>query len=341
VTGVIIERPVRGADGGFDAAPQATPEEGALEGTTPTPELDENGFAQMGPDGPRVVYLLVDVMDEQQFGEGAADETGSQTDDTANLITPTPQVGTDTGTNPFSNQTGGMDVLIPWHAFDFSGLAFDLEGETGRGQFFGGQGQQDGDLTVTPTPGLDDGQDNTQDTGPIMTMQDRVLVLNIDADVVAAAPTLSDLTTDIIRVPGWDAQLTQYWGQYGVGPVEDVIVPETGQEDETIIGARQTHEIVLLRDEVFVMDLADESGMTIGQIDDFVVDLNTGELIYAVLTGQGTLDGQMFLVPFSHLNWQGHQPAGDGFGDPGRFNTAFPAGDIEPLHPWFDNSPEV
>jgi sporulation protein YlmC with PRC-barrel domain len=366
VTGLIIDRPLQdGVDGfgngGALMTATPTPDAAAQPGTGTdddatvepalTPEVDNGGAALPGDDfamqdNPRIVYLLVDVTGDEMFGEetpqpGVGDDTG------ATLITPTPQTFGDTGTSPFAQQMGDY-VLIPWYAFDFSGIAMDVLGESDRGQFFGSGNDTltptpgTDDLTITPTPGLstdDDYTDLTMTPTPVIgtdddnqvggglgfTPENRVLVLNVDADVVATAPTFNQITTGGVRMPGWDAQLIQHWSQYGVGePVDEEGIPGTG------VAPVQTGEIVLVSEQMQVFDLTDAAGQTIGQIEDFVVDLRTGELVYAVLTGQGQLEGRMYLMPFNHLTWQSDRmPGGDGFADFGSFTTDFPDGSFE------------
>jgi hypothetical protein len=123
------------------------------------------------------------------------------------------------------------------------------------------------------------------------------LTLTIDAEALANAPTFSSAMDTSVAQAGWDTSINTYWTGLGL------TIPVTGAGEVSSI---------VLRSPFQEMSLVDDAGTSFGAVTDYVVDLNTGEIVYAVLTGAETNEGKFFLVPFSHLTWGGTGQAAGG-----------------------------
>jgi sporulation protein YlmC with PRC-barrel domain len=270
---------------------------------TPTPGVGDDTGAAPGDLGtglqvynnPRIHYVLVNVM-----GLGM-DDTGMTTGPEGTGVTdltPTPGVGDDNGvldltpTPGLGDDTGALD-LTPT----------PMVGDTGTSPF---QQGMDGNTVMIPWDAFavaDSAGALGQGPGAAQFGQLDNLMLSsaIDAEIIAAAPRFHQeamLTDDRAMQPGWDTDIVQYWTQQGLP------IPATGAELD------QMGETVLMRDMFVGMNITDADGMTLGQVNDFVVDLTTGELIYAVLGGGTDTAGQSYAVPFSHLTWHDDQAMG-------------------------------
>jgi len=120
--------------------------------------------------------------------------------------------------------------------------------------------------------------------------------LNVDRQVIEDAPNFDGGAYPDTTASGWDGELRTYWG--GIG------VPVTGG-----VGADgpegQSANLVLLRD-VSDVNVVSNDGEDIGDIEDFIVDPQSGQVRYVILATGGALDmGECFMpLPWSALNWE-------------------------------------
>jgi hypothetical protein len=101
-----------------------------------------------------------------------------------------------------------------------------------------------------------------------------------------------------------------FWGDQGLG------IPITG---DTMTG-----QTIVINDLATGFSINDTAGQSFGNVDDFVIDRSTGEIVYAILSN--TAGDSFYAVPFSHLQWSpGADPSMGGFsfsGDATRIDTA-------------------
>jgi sporulation protein YlmC with PRC-barrel domain len=121
------------------------------------------------------------------------------------------------------------------------------------------------------------------------TMGDMALTLSVDASTLASAPAFSE--SDFAGTVGDD--VTAYWSGEGLN------IPATGGT------AAETGSSMLVRGQIGSIQVMGMDGKSFGQVRDFVVDTTTGELVYAILGGGSTAAGDLYVVPFSVLNWDG------------------------------------
>lgn len=136
--------------------------------------------------------------------------------------------------------------------------------------------------------------------------QFNALVIDMDAAALAGAPAFTD---ESALAQGWDSEAQAYWSGQGLS------IPATGP-------AEAEGEPVVIRDSVGTMNVTSQDGQSFGQVTDFVVDLTTGELAYAILSGAGTSTGSFYAVPVSNFNWGAGTDAS--MGGTGAFSANFP-----------------
>lgn len=133
---------------------------------------------------------------------------------------------------------------------------------------------------------------------------ERALTLNVDSTILAGVPAF----TGDVSAADWDADLSTYWGDQGLS------IPMTGTETAAENGS------VLLEGAIGDLSITGMDDAALGSVSDFVVDLTTGEILYALLSGGDTFGASFFPVPFSHLNWTADDST------MGSFNYGYDAG---------------
>jgi hypothetical protein len=133
------------------------------------------------------------------------------------------------------------------------------------------------------------------------------LTLTVDPSILASAPAFDAGTFN--GTVGSD--VAQYWSGQGVS------IPATGAN------AGSTPAI-LIQGPLTGLNVVDSSGQALGQVQDFVVNIQTGELVYAVLTGgtssmSSPLGSNFYVVPMTVLSWQmGGQSSASSVGNLGQ-----------------------
>jgi sporulation protein YlmC with PRC-barrel domain len=129
----------------------------------------------------------------------------------------------------------------------------------------------------------------------------QALTLSIDSSALANAPAFSSAMDSSVAQSGWDSSITQYWSSQGLQ------IPATGASSP------MTGKSIVMRTPMQSMSVVDSSGQTFGQVADYVVDLTTGAIKYAVLSqGSGASESTYYLVPFTNLDWSGSTTSAGG-----------------------------
>lgn len=276
-----------GSTGSATTQTPATGDTGSSSGTGTGSGTDTSGSVSMG-NSPKITYVLVNV--DGQSGTSGTGTTTSGSDTSSGSDASATGTGTKTPVAGGSGDAGGsgtpeagsdaMDTT-PTAAAGSSGA--DSSGMTAGG-----------DAVAVPWDAFAMEDTNTQAMG--------TLTLNADVDsaALAGAPTFSD---DMAQGMGdQTASINEYWSGQGLS------IPATGDTD-----AQQAGQQVVIRDSLSTMSVNDQAGTAVGQIIDFVVDLSTGELAYAVLSGQSG-DSQFYAVPMDNLTWEAGEGAATGMG---------------------------
>ncbi len=228
--------------------------------------------------------------------------------------------GSDTGTTGSTAMAAGDAPSIDY-------VLVSVDAGTGSDTSGAGTGTGSTDATATPAAG---GSDSTGSVGTGMTgdavavpweafrtqtgetaagssdmgSQFNVLVLDMDSMALAGAPRFSDEST---LAEGWDSDAQAYWSGQGLS------IPATGAADAQ-------GEPVVIHDTLSNMSVTSDDGQRFGQVTDFVVNLTTGELAYAVISGSDAGAGSFYAVPVTHFQWSGDAAMG-GLGE---FSASFP-----------------
>jgi sporulation protein YlmC with PRC-barrel domain len=161
-----------------------------------------------------------------------------------------------------------------------------------------------GALETTPgTPGVG---------GPDLGLADCFFLLNADDETLRNAPTidLGDLPDS--ATPGWDAEFDDYWATAGTGAApgaaETPAAETTPAMEETPAagatpGAAAGQDLLILADQFLGMTVVDMDEENLGDVDDAIVDLDTGDIQYVVLGAGDALElgDQVILVPLQAL----------------------------------------
>jgi hypothetical protein len=135
------------------------------------------------------------------------------------------------------------------------------------------------------------------------------LTLSVDASALASAPAF-----DASAFSGSvGSDVAQYWSGKGVS------IPATG-------GTAVSTSSVLIQGSLSGLNVVDSSGQQLGQVQDFVVNTQTGELVYAVLTGGSTFGSKYYVVPVKVMTWQNNgQSSSSGGNSMGQLQTTAPS----------------
>lgn len=186
------------------------------------------------------------------------------------------------------------DVVVPFSAFDLSAV------QDGAGAMDGSEQpaatEPAGAVAETPagTPAATDNMPG----GNVVDDDDCLLPFtgSVTAGALTNAPTWTD---DIdISVDGWDEQFRAYWSGQGV---------TFNDADFANLGSP-----VLLDDDFGSIDTRSAGGADLGEVEDFILNPETGEFTYALLETGGFLGiGERVVpVPTNVINWVS-EDAGD------------------------------
>lgn len=120
------------------------------------------------------------------------------------------------------------------------------------------------------------------------------LMLNAEPDILAEAPLVTEEQASNPEDPTWNTDALTYWEQQGLA------VPVTGAEQPTVSNA-------YLREGLEGIDVLSMDGEPLGTVNDFVIDLTTGQIVFLILEGGEGVGadgaGRYFPIPFTRLSW--------------------------------------
>jgi sporulation protein YlmC with PRC-barrel domain len=153
---------------------------------------------------------------------------------------------------------------------------------------------EDGNMLVFPyeTVSLQDG---------IIDVDQRVIVVSVDAEQFTASPSVRerlDLTTT-----DWEADIRAHWSEVGrlSNLSTDCNVPVQsgmGENNNTEDSRRQDITRIAYATEVLDMQLVDGNGNLMGQVEEVIVEPESGWLPYVAIR----MDNELVLAPFGALN---------------------------------------
>jgi sporulation protein YlmC with PRC-barrel domain len=112
---------------------------------------------------------------------------------------------------------------------------------------------------------------------------DQLVTLNIDQEVLANAPNFDPNDLPDVNTPDWDADVRAYWQEH----VE--MLPVTGESG-------QPANLFRLSDPTDI-DAQNTAGEDIGDIENLVLDLETGQITHVILATGGVMDLGECLLP--------------------------------------------
>ena len=110
----------------------------------------------------------------------------------------------------------------------------------------------------------------------------------------APAFNMDQLMANTTSSQPWDSLYTSYWSGLGVN------IPMTGANG--MATPSDSSNAVLVQDQFGSFALTGADNQQIGTIDDFLVNINTGVLSYALVTSD--LTNNQYLVPINNLQWK-------------------------------------
>jgi hypothetical protein len=120
------------------------------------------------------------------------------------------------------------------------------------------------------------------------------LVLNVGHETFTGAPRYMVSPAGEGQAPGWEGELAQYWDAQGLS------IPATGAE-----GTAQDRDYIHFESETIdSLTLMGANNEVIASVSDFMVDVRSGELVYAILTGGDALGGRSVVAPMRLLDLQ-------------------------------------
>ena len=301
--------PTVDAGAGGAGTTDTTPTAGAGAGTVNTPTADVGAGAGTGDVSSTSNFALLSDLLQVSVNSADGQQVGSV--DGVVINRPIAEAGGTSGSDAIAsvevpsidyvlvNVTGGAESDTSG-----SGAGSTDATPTAEAGTVAGAGQ-DGNVVAIPFEAFRT-QTGEAAAGTDTGTQANALVIDMDAAALAGAPAFSDEST---LAQGWDTEAQAYWSGQGLS------IPATGP-------AAAVGEPVVIRDSVGTMNVMSQDGQSFGQVTDFVVNLTTGELAYAILSGTGTSTGSFYAVPVSNLNWtSGTGASMDGAGE---FSANFP-----------------
>lgn len=333
--GAVDSTPTVDANAGGSGSTDTTPTAEAGTGTGSTPQAGIGGEMSNFVLLSDLLQVSVNSADGQQVGSvygvvinrpvaETSSTTGSGTGSADAQATPTSDIGKGTGAGS-TGSTGMASSDAP--SIDYVLVSVDAGLGAGSDTSGSGTGTGSTDATATPATG---GSDSTGSAGAGMTgnavavpweafrtqtgeaaagssdmgSQFNALVIDMDSAALAGAPRFTEEST---VAQGWDMDAQTYWTNQGLS------IPVTGLDEAQ-------GEPVVIRDTLSTMNVMREDGQSFGQVTDFVVDLTTGSLAYAVISGSDASAGSFYAVPASHFQWSGDAA----MGGTGSFSANFP-----------------
>jgi sporulation protein YlmC with PRC-barrel domain len=193
-------------------------------------------------------------------------------------VTQTPAAGS---SGSAGNMASGNQVLVPWQAFSFASASAVLSN--------GGSNGSSVSTTETPvangTPTVAVGSGSSGNS--MGSTSSGALILTVNDSVIAGAPAFD--ANAFASMIGSD--VVQYWSNQGLS------IPATGAQSSM-------GQAFLLQSPLSGLTINDNNGQSLGQVQDFVVNTQTGELVYAILTGGSTFGSKFYVVPLTVMSWQ-------------------------------------
>jgi sporulation protein YlmC with PRC-barrel domain len=177
------------------------------------------------------------------------------------------------------------DVAVPFQAFDFNVVNQGIGGTGVGANDAGTTGTGATDLTATPATGVETATGDM--ANEVFTCA--IGLTNVQGEALNQAPVFNDDFD--FTVADWDNEFRTYWSGQGLN------IPATGEAN---LGAP-----VVLDDDFNNIDARDVNGEDIGEVEDFIVDNQNGQIQYAVFAAGGFLGiGERYIpVPVSAMQW--------------------------------------
>ncbi len=125
------------------------------------------------------------------------------------------------------------------------------------------------------------------------------LPLNVAAADVSAAPHFATASLPAMSGANWDSAISQYWSGKGVQ------IPQTGGNtgsSSSTTGA--TASTFMIKNPIVGYTVNGSDNKSVGTVVDFLVNVQTGQIMYAVMSAAGLPAGQLFAVPVNGFTWQ-------------------------------------
>ncbi len=157
-------------------------------------------------------------------------------------------------------------------------------------------------VTIAPAPSL--GIGNNTLYVPASAFQavnpsEQALTLKVDQNALAQAPNFAANNLPDVNTTNWDQQILSYWQNLGIS------VPVTGANT----GAELSSSTVVINGKSYDLSVYGVNGQVIGQVKDFLIDPETGQIRYAILQGGSDFENKVIPIPMSVLNWSLNQNA--------------------------------
>lgn len=190
---------------------------------------------------------------------------------------PTPEAGQATAT-PVPTTGAPQQVYVRYILVNVA--AANANGQTGSAAT-----PQGGNQVVIPWQAV---------TGASSAQGAQALIVNATASDLAAAPhtTLLDIASGSVT---WMNPVASYWGSHGVA------IPTTGQSSNTS-GAQAKTSLLFIPRERGGIDIVDATDTAVGQVGDFLIDGQSGEVMYVVFN-LPTANNQTIAIPMRNLTW--------------------------------------
>ena len=294
-----------------EAMLETTPTLQPLETEAATPTITAGGGDVLPTTG-RVVPVRLTVIEGQSIKSLDGEILGSIEDVLIDLSTRRIEYIAVDATDVLNVADPDGLILIPWDT-----VVYSADG-TFSGANLGAAGEITGTQTLTGTEVMTD-TTGTGATGAVGTPT--VFYTTVGVDMVEAAPAILQDEIGNVTGPnwteGWDAEFTDYWDpiladQTAVGEM-DTTGTVTGTEmmtgTQTMTGttdmnANMALSGVITADNLLGMNVQTESGETLGEIEEAIVDAASGRIQFVIVTAGEILGlgGKDVPVPLQALS---------------------------------------
>ena len=133
----------------------------------------------------------------------------------------------------------------------------------------------------------------------------QALTLKVDKNALAQAPNFTANNLPDVNTANWDQQILSYWQNQGLG------MPVTGANNGpgSSSAAISSNSTVVINGKSYDLSVYGVNGQVIGQVKDFLINPETGQIRYAILQAGSDLQNKVIPVPMSALNWSLNQNA--------------------------------